>query len=425
MPPSAVRVADVSAASSVASPAAAPAGRCTDRWGAPGLDRPGHVGRSRACRLAGLAALSMAAALLAACGGDDGDEVPRRSIGAVRLIGEQTLPNDLQFGGTTVGGLSGIDYDPAANLWYLVSDDRSDKQPARFYTARLSYDLNRLQPVQIASVVTLRQADGSAFPNRAAGGVVADPEAIRFDPSTRGLWWTSEGDRALGLDPFVARARTDGMLSGTLPLPAGFRMSPTQETGSRNNATFEGLSLSPDGKSLWVSMEGPLYQDGALPTPSSGSVSRLLRYDRNGNVLAQYVYPLDAIPAAPAPGRSADNGVTEILAIDDNRLLTLERAGVQGADGNFTTYVRLYLIDIRGATDVRSLDRLAGASYVPVQKRLVQHLNALGLRTVDNIEGMAWGPKLPNGRDSLVLVSDNNFNAAQITQVLAFEVLPE
>ncbi|MCZ3114931.1 esterase-like activity of phytase family protein, partial [Acinetobacter baumannii] len=91
-------------------------------------------------------------------------------------------------------------------------------------------------------------------------------------------------------------------------------------------------------------------------------------------VLAQYVYPLDAIPAAPAPGRSADNGVTEILAIDDNRLLTLERAGVQGADGTFTTYVRLYQIDIRGATDVRGLDRLAGASYVPVQKRLVQNL---------------------------------------------------
>lgn len=387
---------------------------------------PGAPGRRAEARVLGLAALAMSTALLAACAGDDDhDDSPRRSVASVRLIGEQTLPNDLQVGGTTVGGLSGIDYDPAADLWYLVSDDRSDKQPARFYTARLSYDLARLQPVQIASVVTLRQADGSAYPNRMAGGVVPDPEAIRFDPSTRSLWWTSEGDRALGLAPFVARANPDGMLTGTLPLPAAFRMSPAQQTGSRNNATFEGLSLSADGKSLWVSMEGPLYQDGALPTPSSGSVSRLLRYDRNGNVLAQYVYPLDAIPAAPAPGRSADNGVTEILAIDDNRLLTLERAGVQGADGSFTTYVRLYEIDIRGATDVRSLDRLAGASYLPVRKRLVQNLNTLGLKTVDNLEGMAWGPKLPNGRDSLVLVSDNNFNATQITQVLAFEVVPE
>jgi hypothetical protein len=36
---------------------------------------------------------------------------------------------------------------------------------------------------------------------------------------------------------------------------------------------------------------------------------------------------------------------------------------------------------------------------------------------------MTWGPKLANGHDTLVLVSDNNFNAAsQITQVLAFEV---
>ncbi|MCG5261158.1 esterase-like activity of phytase family protein [Cupriavidus gilardii] len=408
-------------------PAVRPADPSIEPVAEPGAEHPGIApARGAGVRGLGLAALVMSAALLAACGGDDDNgDSPRRSVGAVRLIGEQTLPNDLQVGGTTVGGLSGVDYDPAARLWYLVSDDRSDKQPARFYTARLSYDLNRLEPVQIASVVTLRQADGSAYPNRAAGGVVPDPEAIRFDPSTSSLWWTSEGDRALGLDPFVARARTDGTLTGALPLPPALKMSPTQESGSRNNATFEGLSLSADGKSLWVSMEGPLYQDGALPTPSSGSVSRLLRYDRNGNVLAQYVYPLDPIPAAPAPGRSADNGVTEILAIDDNRLLTLERAGVQGADGNFTTYVRLYQIDIRGATDVRSLDRLTGASYVPVQKRLVQNLNTLGLKTVDNIEGMAWGPKLPNGRDSLVLVSDNNFNASQITQVLAFEVLPE
>ena len=43
---------------------------------------------------------------------------------------------------------------------------------------------------------------------------------------------------------------------------------------------------------------------------------------------------------------------------------------------------------------------------------------------VDNIEGMSWGPMLADGKRSLVLVSDNNFNPAQVTQFLAFEVLP-
>jgi hypothetical protein len=37
---------------------------------------------------------------------------------------------------------------------------------------------------------------------------------------------------------------------------------------------------------------------------------------------------------------------------------------------------------------------------------------------------MTWGPALPNGNRSLILVSDNNFSSRQITQLLAFEVIP-
>ena len=45
----------------------------------------------------------------------------------------------------------------------------------------------------------------------------------------------------------------------------------------------------------------------------------------------------------------------------------------------------------------------------------------MGLPTgLDNVEGMTLGPVLPNGQQSLVLVSDNNFSATQFTQILAF-----
>jgi hypothetical protein len=37
---------------------------------------------------------------------------------------------------------------------------------------------------------------------------------------------------------------------------------------------------------------------------------------------------------------------------------------------------------------------------------------------------MAFGPTLPNGHASLVLISDDNFSDKQVTQVLAFEVMP-
>ena len=41
---------------------------------------------------------------------------------------------------------------------------------------------------------------------------------------------------------------------------------------------------------------------------------------------------------------------------------------------------------------------------------------------LDNVEGMTFGPKLPDGRRALLLVSDNNFSAAGFTQFLLFAV---
>ncbi len=209
----------------------------------------------------------------------------------------------------------------------------------------------------------------------------------------------------------------------SLPSTPMFKMFPTEDKGSRNNATFEALSFAVDGKSLWVGMEAPIYEDGPLPTISSGAVSRFTQYDRAGNILRQVAYPIDDLPAAPAAGKSADNGVSEMLAINDHQFLVIERSGVQGADDVYVNYIRLYEIDTADATDVRALASLAGADYKPVRKRLGLNLNTLGLKKLDNIEGMTWGSKLANGHDTLVLVSDNNFNAtSQITQVLAFEV---
>jgi hypothetical protein len=57
-------------------------------------------------------------------------------------------------------------------------------------------------------------------------------------------------------------------------------------------------------------------------------------------------------------------------------------------------------------------------------KRLVLDVATTGIRRVDNIEGMTFGPKLPNGNRSLIMVSDDNFGNTQISQFLAFEVIP-
>ncbi|MDR7049059.1 hypothetical protein J2X54_001507 [Duganella sp. 3397] len=350
------------------------------------------------------------------------------SITSLRLIGEQRLPWRQRYRGTMVGGLSGIDYDAARGEWVLICDDRSEHNPARYYRARLDYDQQSFRRVALTGVTTLLQADGSAYPSKKTfarrGGAVADLETLRVDPRDGAIWYGSEGDVTLKLNPFVRQADANGSLRYELPLPPLFDVAVDQSSGPRNNQAFEGMSFTPDGASLWVALEGPLYQDGPAPTPAHGAISRITRFARDGTVLGQYAYALEPIPAAPGKGKNADNGISEIMALSDTRMLVLERAGVQNDKGRYRNYVRLYEVETAGATDIAQLATLAGASYTVMTKRLVLDLNQAGLRRVDNLEGMAFGPRLANGHASLVLVSDDNFNDKQVTQFLLFEVMP-
>ncbi|CDG84403.1 esterase-like activity of phytase family protein [Janthinobacterium agaricidamnosum] len=373
----------------------------------------------------------LAAGLLSACAVQppaSQASAAQRSIAGLRLIGEQRIALKQEFQGTPVGGLSGIDYDPASGTWIIESDDRSEFSPARFYRARLDYDASAFASVTLTGMHYFKQADGTNYQNveeyQAHGGEVPDVETIRIDPRDASLWYGSEGDRRLGLNPFVKHADQNGNYLSTLPTPVMFNVS-QQETGSRNNLSFEGLSFAPDGDSLWLGMEASLYQDGPVSTPSAGSLTRVTRIARDGKVLAQYAYPLGPIASSPAPGKHAENGVSEILAVNDHQLLAIERAGVEDAQGTYKNHIRIYEMDTDGATDISGIPALQGASFVAMRKRLVLDLETLGLDRLDNIEGISWGPRLANGHDSLVLISDDNFNHKQVTQLLAFEVLPK
>jgi hypothetical protein len=350
------------------------------------------------------------------------------TVTQLRFIGEQRLPWHQHYQGTLVGGLSGIDYDAANDEWVMISDDRSQHNPARYYRAKLAYDQQAFKSVQLTGVTTLLQPDGSSYPSKAAYkpgvGAVPDLESMRVDPRDASIWYSSEGDVKLGLDPFVRHATRGGQHISTLPLPPMFTVSKSQKSGPRNNQAFEGISFSPDGNTLWVSLEGPMYQDGPEPDSTHGATNRITHFARDGKVLGQYAYPLGAIPAAPGAGMESDNGISEIVALSDSKLLLLERAGVQASDGSYRTFVRVYEIDVSGASDVQQLATLKDASYTPVKKRLVLDLADVGLPIIDNLEGISFGPRLANGNASLVLLSDDNFSKTQVTQFLLFEVVP-
>ncbi len=350
------------------------------------------------------------------------DGAARESVGSVRLIGEQDLPNDLVVDDTLVGGLSGLDYDAASDSWIVLSDDRSDEAPARFYNATLTYDDTAFDRAELTAATTLLQEDGTPFPNADVGGNIPDPESIRIDPETGNYFWTSEGSQELGINPGVYVTEPDGTFVASQPVDEIFNADVNGETGIRSNGAFEGLTFSADGSSYFVSTESPLFQDGENATGDAGSVNRITQYDRDGGVLAQYAYEADAIPNVGEGALFSVNGITEILAVSDTTMLVLERGTVLAADETYSNNVRLYEIDLTGATDIAGIDALVGASYTPVSKRLVEGFDGSDF-TVDNLETLAFGPDLASGNRSLVIGSDNNFSDTQITQFLVFEVL--
>ncbi len=340
--------------------------------------------------------------------------------GSLRLIGRVMLPAAVSTGGAVLGGLSGVDYDAATDRWLAVSDDKSEHGPARVYALKIDYDGARVSAAMLAEVIPLRQPDGSIYPRN----VAPDFEALRIDPRDGSLWYTNEGSEELGLPPFVRHAGREGGHVAELAHPAMFAFVPGHPAGLRRNLTFEGLAFAPDGNSLWLAVEGPLWQDGPVPTTEAGAHTRLTRLARDGRLLTQHAYPLGPVPFTPAPGKLADNGVSEILALTENRLLVLERSGRQDEAGRWHFTARLFEADCTHATEIGARPALAGADIRPATKRLVFDFSAAGLPPVDNLEGVSFGRKLANGHATLVLISDDNFNPNQTTQLWVFEILP-
>ena len=336
----------------------------------------------------------------------------------LRLIGETRLPHKLRYQNTTVGGLSGIDFDSGSGVLYLLSDDGGSQSPPRFYTARLAIANDKLSDIELTGVTFLQ------------GLTAPDPEAIRWHAASQSLLWTSEGNALLLAAPSLQQARLDGTLVRTFDLPAmlGFGLT----TGARINKTFEGLAIAPDGRSAWLAMEAPLRQDGPEPTVAApGGPCRFTQIDiTTSNALKQIAYVPDAIPKAPSPpSADADNGVVEVLMLDAHRMLVLERAYMAGLSEIERNSIRLYMIDTRLATDTLGIASLKPGNHTPATKTLVADFASFSALTrLDNTEGMCWGPTLINndgtrGNRTLLFVSDDNFNARQITQFLAFEFL--
>lgn len=333
------------------------------------------------------------------------------------FLGAVSYPTGLVFQGTEVGGLSGLAYDDARDVYYAISDDRSDRDPARFYTLTIDLSDGRLDPadVRVVDVTTLLGPDGAPFPPFSL-----DPEDIALSPRDT-LVVVSEGDAANLIDPFVREFALDGRQLAELPVPAYYDPVQGGAVGVRTNLAFESAGFTVDGAQFFTGTENALAQDGPAASLTTGSPARLLQYDGTTyDLVAEYVYRVEPIPEAPVPPEEfATNGLVDLLPLDATRLIAVERAFAVGV-GNT---VQLYAVDLSAATDVSGRPSLRRGTPVgqPADKRLLADLDTLGI-TLDNVEGITYGPLLPDGGRSVLLVSDNNFSPDQVTQFIALTI---
>ncbi|MBD1875057.1 esterase-like activity of phytase family protein [Nodosilinea sp. FACHB-131] len=337
----------------------------------------------------------------------------------VELLDVYTLPPQ-EFEGTTVGGLSALAYDRPRDRLYVLSDDRGQSGPARFYTFAITLKRSgppKFDTVTLEAFTPLLNAEGNPYPQGSL-----DPEGIALSPRDT-LFIASEGDVQQNVPPFIGEFdRETGQAIATLPLPKRYLPDdpdrPTQ--GVQNNLSLEALTVtgSPSGAGmtepfrLFAATESALVQD-YNDDPSQPLNSRFLHYligDDQNTLIAEHRYPLDLEPSG-----AVVNGLTDLLAIDPaGHFLAIERAaGLRGLQ------VKLYQLATGGATDTSTIPSLSGdvSGSSPIRKQLVLDFAETPL-AVDNLEGMTLGPRLPDGSQSLLMVSDNNFEGDRATQLI-------
>lgn len=331
---------------------------------------------------------------------------------AFTYLGETIIETGYREADVEFGGISGLDFDASSGRFLALSDDRAERGAVRVYELDVDVSSDGLKGVSVLRHIPLRDVGETPFPAQSV-----DPEALRL--GAEGLYWTSEGGGKAQLPPSVRVNTRDGTHVREFALVQRFEPTADGSSGIRDNLAFESLAILPSGDVL-VALEAALHQDGPKPSSMESSPARMVQFDAlSGQPKAQYVYVISPIPQVGADAEKAMTGLSEMMSLDDGRILTIERSFAEGV-GNT---IKIFMVDLANATDVADISSLAeqNGHVVPVQKTEILDLNGMGLRP-DNIEAMAVG-KARDGTEILLLAADNNFSARQKTQFFAFKII--
>lgn len=312
------------------------------------------------------------------------------------------------------GSISGLAFDPASGQWVGAIDDREDTRLAwlsiAFDNNRLDVVPQRMQRLRAGAGVEERrvmQADLEAVTVLPDGTMIAIEEGHERD----GEMW----------QPALLHIDRDGLVTNLIEFPDPFRLI-GDTSGLRPNLGFESVTRLPDGR-LIAGLEQPLIQDGEVSFERAGR-GRLVEFVPAEGTFRpgrQWTYMLAATSRIGGLGEvcaDGQNGLVELVALSNTRLLALERACllVRAETGSTESLalnpIRIYSVDL---------------SSDPVRKTLVLDLSSLRdrlppeLARLENFEAMAFGPPV-NGARTLLVASDDNFRKTQKTAFLLFSM---
>ncbi|QTY26870.1 esterase-like activity of phytase family protein [Flavobacterium sp. CS20] len=316
------------------------------------------------------------------------------------------------FENTEIGGLSGIDYN--GDYFVLISDKSTNPD---IFKADIQIENDKIKAVNFNNHQIIKCNTIKRF----------DTESIRFLPDATGYLVSTEGAINSNENAQIIEVDEQGQCQKKYDLPKHFDVNHFNQP--RHNGVFEGLSIDYSKRGFWVVNELPLIEDGHKPKLyNSFSPVRITHYNfDNSQPDVQYSYDLERLVKIPFLPFGL-NGATEILQIDKRHIVLIERSFSAGhsSKGN---RVKLFLIDIskgKNTLDIRSLKKNKAKSMPKtlifdsknIRKQLQKNF-------IDNIEGISFGPDLPNGNKSLILISDNNFNALgkQLNQFVLLELI--
>lgn len=345
------------------------------------------------------------------------------SQAALHYAGEYAIATGEKNNGIEPYGLSAIAWDKKNNIYYAINDSRNNEKEgqASLYKIDIALSDQGITGVKFLEQRFLLDNAGQPFPSESVDG-----EGLALTPDGNALLWTSELGSPLRL------SNKNGILQSefTSLFPAHFNVAGEKEspTGVRSNLSWESVTFVPSGESLFLAVEGTLKQDGELAGPLNSGSARIIKFSSSSSGqplkhLNEFIYITDPVPRVTEFGIN-DNGVSDMLALNDHQLLVIERSGRNVSKGyqDWDFNVRVYLADISAASDISHIPSLRDyqkkSTIQPVSKKLLIDFNGY-MEQPDCIEGITFGPDI-NGHKTLIFVTDNNQQPHQKTKFYLF-----